>query len=230
MGQGVRRPLRLRGPAVPHHARVGRAARPGPASLGRPERPCPGFERHQDRRAKTMSLTPPLRKVALSAHVASSVGWLGAVVAFLGLAIVGLTSQSTQTARGVYLVMLPAAWFVLFPFAFASLVNGLVSSLGTTWGLFRHDWVLFELLMTAFSTVVLLIYMETFRNMAAVAADPSTDLAAVRNASPVLHATLALLVLLAAAILGIYKPQGMTAYGRRKQLPGPGNVGLPVRC
>jgi hypothetical protein len=164
-----------------------------------------------------MTMSPRLRKVALTAHITSSVGWLGAVVAFLGLAVVGLTSQDAQTVRGAYLVMEPAAWFVLVPLAFASLLTGLVQSLGTKWGLFRHYWVLFKLLITIFSTIVLLIYMETFSVMAGVAADPSADLGVVRNASPGLHAALALLVLLVAAVLAVYKPRGMTRYGWRKQ-------------
>jgi hypothetical protein len=165
-----------------------------------------------------MIMPPRLRKLALTAHVTSSVGWTGAVVVFLGLAVVGLTSQDQQMARGVYLVMEPAARFVLVPFAFASLVTGLVMSLGTTWGLFRHYWVVFKLLMTAFATLVLLIYMETFRLMAAVAADPAVDFNAVRNPSPLVHSVLALLILLVATVLAIYKPQAVTPYGRRKQL------------
>lgn len=164
-----------------------------------------------------MIMPPRLRKVALTAHVTCSVGWLGAVVVFLALAIVGLTSPDAQTVRGVYLVMEPAAWSVLVPLAFASLLTGTVQSLGTTWGLFRHYWVLFKLLLTLFATVVLLIYMETFRLMARVAADPTVDLALVRNPSPRFHAVLALLVLLVATVLAIYKPRGLTSYGRRKQ-------------
>jgi hypothetical protein len=164
-----------------------------------------------------MTMTPRARKFALTAHVTSSVGWLGAVVVFLALAVVGLTSQDAQTVRGAYLVMEPAAWFVLVPLAFASLLTGLVQSLGTTWGLFRHYWVLFKLLIAVFATIVLLIYMETFSFMAGVAADPSADLGVVRNASPGLHAALALLVLLVATVLAVYKPRGMTPYGRRKQ-------------
>ena len=162
-----------------------------------------------------MTMTPLLRKFALTAHVTSSVGWLGAVVAFLALAVVGLTSQDAQTVRGVYLVMEPTAWFVLVPLAFASLLTGIVMSLGTTWGLFRHYWVLFKLVITVFATTILLIYMGTFRYMAGVAADPTADLDVVRNASPTLHATLALLVLLAATVLAVFKPWGMTRYGRR---------------
>jgi hypothetical protein len=164
-----------------------------------------------------MTMSPPLRNFALTVHVTTTVGWLGAVVVFLALSIVGLTSQDAQTVRGVYLVMEPAAWFVLVPLAFASLLTGLVQSLGTTWGLFRHYWVLFKLLITVFATILLLIYMETFSLMAGVAADPNADLGAVRNPSPLLHAALALLVLLIATVLAVYKPRGMTSYGWRKQ-------------
>jgi hypothetical protein len=164
-----------------------------------------------------MIMPPRLRKLALTAHVTSSLGWLGAVAAFLALAVVGLTSRDAQTVRGAYLVMEPAAWLVLVPLAFASLITGLVMSLGTTWGLFRHYWVVFKLLINVFATVILLIYMGTFRYMAGVAAAPSSDLALVRNPSPAVHAALALLVLLVATVLAVYKPRGVTPYGRRMQ-------------
>jgi ABC-type anion transport system duplicated permease subunit len=61
---------------------------------------------------------------------------MGAVVVFLALAVIGLTSQDDQTVRSAYLVMEPAAWFVLVPVAFASLLTGIVMSLGTVWGVF----------------------------------------------------------------------------------------------
>jgi len=164
-----------------------------------------------------MTMPPRLRKLVLTAHISTTVGWLGAVVVYLALTLVGLTSQDAQTVRGAYLVMEPAAWFVLVPLAFASLLTGFVQALGTTWGLFRHYWVLFKLLITVLATIVLLLYMETFSFMAGVAADPSADLGVVRNASPRLHAALALLVLLVATVLAVYKPRGMTRYGWRKQ-------------
>jgi uncharacterized membrane protein len=164
-----------------------------------------------------MVMTPRLRKLALTAHVTSTLGWLGAVVVFVALAGVGLTSQDAQTVRGAYLVMDPAARLVLVPLAFASLLTGLIQSLGTVWGLFRHYWVLCKLLLTVVATIVLLTYMESFKVMADVAADPSADLSAVRNASPMLHAVLALLVLLVATVLAVYKPRGLTRYGQRQQ-------------
>jgi hypothetical protein len=164
-----------------------------------------------------MIMQPGLRKLVLTAHVTSTLGWLGAVLVFLAHAVIGLTAEDPQTVRGAYLVMEPAAWFVLVPLAFASLVTGVVQALGSAWGLFRHYWVLFKFLITVFVTVILLMYMQTFRFMALVAADPSADLAVVRNPSPVIHAALALILLLVATVLAVYKPRGMTRYGWRKQ-------------
>jgi hypothetical protein len=168
-----------------------------------------------------MTMTAGLRKFALTAHVTSSVGWLGAVVSFLALSVAGLTSQDAQTVRAAYLVMEPIGWFVLVPLSLASLLTGLVQSLGTTWGLFRHYWVLFKLLINLFATIVLLMYMQTLDHFVGVAAETSLsggDLSGLRSPSPALHAGLALLLLLAATTLAVYKPRGMTPYGQRKQL------------
>jgi len=164
-----------------------------------------------------MTLPPGVRKMALTAHVSTSVGWLGAVLVFLALAIIGLTSQDSQTVRGAYLVMEPAGWFVLLPLALLSLVTGTIQALGTTWGLFQHYWVLFKLLTTLFATIILLTYMETFSVLAGMAGDPRVDLAMVRNPSPLIHAALALLVLLVPMSLSVFKPRGKTWYGQRRQ-------------
>ena len=165
-----------------------------------------------------MAFAPALRRFTFTTHVTSSVGWVGAVLVFLALAAIGLTSQDETTVRGAYLLMAPAAWFVLVPLAHAALVSGIALSLGTPWGLVRHYWVALKLVITAFSTVILMIYMGTFRQMAGVAADPVVELGLVRNPSPLLHAILALLLLLAATVLAVYKPFGMTAYGARLQM------------
>lgn len=163
-----------------------------------------------------MRLAPRLRKAVLVAHVSSSVGWLGAVFAFLGVALVGLTSDDADTARAAYVVMEPAAWMVLVPLAVASLLTGLIQSLGTPWGLFRHYWVIFKLVINVAAAVILIAYMQSLAAMAEVASDPGAELSDIRNPSPVLHAAAALVLLLLATLLGVFKPQGMTRYGRRK--------------
>jgi hypothetical protein len=166
-----------------------------------------------------MTMPPGLRKFVLTAHVSASVGWLGAVVAFLALAVAGLTSQDAQTVRAAYLTMELIGWYALVPLALASLLTGLVQSLGTTWGLFRHYWVLFKLLINVFATIVLLMYTQTLEHFAGItgATTASRDLSGLRSPSPALHAGAALLLLLVATTLAVYKPRGMTPYGQRKQ-------------
>jgi hypothetical protein len=162
-----------------------------------------------------MTPIPPVRQFALTTHITASVGWLGAVVVFLGHATIGLTSEDPYVVRGVYLVMEPAAWLALLPLAVAALLSGIIQSLVSPWGLLRHYWVVFKLVITACATVILLIYMATFRQMAAVAADPGVAIEAVRNPSPAIHAGLALAVLMIATVLAVYKPARLTPYGRR---------------
>jgi hypothetical protein len=167
-----------------------------------------------------VALTPRLRKLALTAHVAASVGWLGAVVAFLALSVAGLTSQDPQTVQGAYLVMELTGGVVLVPLSLASLATGLVCSLGSAWGLFRHYWVLFKLVINLVATIILLLYMQTLEHLGDVAAATAvsgTELGGLRDPSPVVHAAAALLLLLMATTLAIYKPRGMTRHGQRTQ-------------
>ncbi|MGH3023764.1 MAG: DUF2269 domain-containing protein [Gaiellaceae bacterium] len=165
-----------------------------------------------------MILTPGRRKLALTAHVVSSVGWLGAVAVFLALAVASLTSNDAETVRAAYLMMDWADWYVLIPLSFASLLTGLVQALGTAWGLFRHYWVLAKLLINLFATIVLLFYTQTLATLGDMASEttPSSDgLGVLRSPSPLLHAGAALLLLVVATVLAVYKPRGRTRYGRR---------------
>ena len=166
-----------------------------------------------------MRSRPRLRKLALTAHVISSVGWLGAIVVFAALSVVGVTSDEPPVVRAAYLAMESIGWFVLVPLSVASLVTGLAQSLGTKWGLFRHYWVLAKLAINVAATVVLLMYMQTLGSLADIAAQSAAaqgDLGGLRNVSPVLHAVAALALLVVAVTLSVYKPAGMTRYGQRK--------------
>ncbi len=163
-------------------------------------------------------MTPGLRKFALTAHVISSVGWLGAVAGFLALAVAGLTSRDAQMVRATYLAMGLTAKFVIVPLNLASLLTGLVQALGTKWGLFRHYWVLVKFLITILSTIALQVHMEPISLLAGIAA--KTTLSSAHRGLQiqlVAAAGAALLVLLVNTTLAMYKPRGMTRYGRRKQ-------------
>jgi hypothetical protein len=160
------------------------------------------------------------RRTALITHVAASVGWLGAIVASLGLAIAALESADAQTVRSAYVSLDILGRYVLVPFAFAALLGGIAQSFITKWGLFRHYWVIFKLLITIFATGVLLLYLRTLAALADLARDVTADAAALeplRTPTVVVHAVAALVLLLVATALAVYKPQGMTAYGQRKE-------------
>jgi hypothetical protein len=164
-------------------------------------------------------MTPGLRKFALTLHVTCSVSSVGAVAGFLALAVAGLVSQDARIVRAAYLAMELTAWFVILPLMLAALLTGIIQSLGTVWGLFRHYWVLAKLVLTVLVTIVLLLQMELINYLAGVAAETtlsSTDLRGLRW-SPVIHAGGGLLVLLLPVALSLYKPRGMTPYGWRKR-------------
>jgi len=163
-----------------------------------------------------MTMTPRLRKFALTAHVSSSVGWLGAVVAYLALGVSAATSRDAQAVRAAWIAMEVTGWFVIVPLALAALLTGLVSSLGTPWGLFRHYWVLLTLVLTILSTVVLLLHMPTVSYLADAAR--KADRAGLAGlGGDLFHAGIGLVVLLVITGLNVYKPRGLTPYGWRKQ-------------
>ncbi len=121
--------------------------------------------------------------------------------------------------QAAYLAMELTAWFVIVPLVLTSLLTGLIQSLGTIWGLFRHWWVLVKLLLSVFVTVVLLLQLEPISFLADTAAGTTLTTPDLRELriSPVIHAGAGLLVLLAPVALSLYKPQGLTWYGWRKQ-------------
>ena len=164
-------------------------------------------------------MTPGVRKFALTAHVTSSVGWLGAVGAFLALAIAGLTSSNAQVVHASYIAMQLTGWCVIVPLSLATLVTGLVQSLGTTWGLFRHYWIVAKLAITVLASVLLLVHMQVANRMASVVAETtlgSGDFRGLRI-QLIADAAAAVVVLLVATALSVYKPQGLTPFGRKRR-------------
>jgi hypothetical protein len=159
-----------------------------------------------------------VRKVALAIHLSCSVGWIGAVVAYLALDLAVATSSDPQLVRGAWIAMGVVVASVIVPLALTTLVTGLVMSFGTKWGLVRHWWVLISLLLTILATLVLLPEAGMVSRIAALAAEPFTSDAEVLGYPPtLLHSVGGLVVLLLVQVLNVYKPQGLTPFGWRKQ-------------
>jgi hypothetical protein len=152
----------------------------------------------------------------LTTHVTTSVGWLGAVAAYITLDVTTVTSQDVTTVRGAYVAMELTVRYAIVPLALASVFIGIINALGTPWGLFRHYWVVVKLVLTVVATLVLLQEVQSVSYLA----DLATSDADPRGLSNTLvHSGGGLLVLLTTAILSVFKPRGLTRYGWRKQQP-----------
>ena len=150
----------------------------------------------------------------LTAHVTSSVGWLGAVVAYLTLDLVASFTQDPQIVRAAFLAMELIIWKAIVPMAFASVFTGVINSLGTHWGLFRHYWVLVKLLLTIVATAILMREAQVVTELSALAssnADPS------QLPGTLVHSAGGLAVLFVTTALAMFKPRGMTRYGWRRE-------------
>lgn len=170
-----------------------------------------------------MALPPPARRAALTVHVLASIGWFGAVAVFLALALTGLTGDNTQLVRASDIALGPIGSYVVLPLCLASLVTGLVSSLGTSWGLLRHYWVVAKLVLTGLSTLMLLMHMRPIDRISRAALDLAwtPDATAGLRGDLALKAGAALVVLAVATVFALYKPRGMTRYGQRRQYGRP---------
>lgn len=163
-----------------------------------------------------MTLPPRWRRFVLVTHIATSVGWLGAVLAYLALDITAVTTSSGPLARAAYLAMDVIVWSVIVPLALATVLVGVTNALGTPWGLFRHYWVLVKLLLTVFAATVLLMEARTVSSLAAAAssgADPR------ELPGTLVHSVGGSVVLLLILGVSMFKPRGVTPYGWRKQRP-----------
>jgi Predicted integral membrane protein (DUF2269) len=171
-----------------------------------------------------MILPPSLRKFALALHLALSVGWIGAVIVYLALSVAAMTTDDAATLSAAWIGMDLAGRYAIVPLAIASLVTGIVMALGTRWGLFRHYWVVFSLVLTVLATAILLLHMpdvtvlaDAAREMAAASSEElGTHLYARLQDGDLLHPGLGLIVLLVIQVLNVYKPRGLTGYGQRK--------------
>lgn len=115
-----------------------------------------------------MTLSPAVSKLNLTAHITFSAGWIGAIAGFLGLAIAGLISQSPQIVRSMYIGMEVIAWFVIIPFCISAFLTGVVQSLTTQWGLFKHYWIVIKLILTIVATVLLMMHLQPISYMASI--------------------------------------------------------------
>lgn len=168
-----------------------------------------------------MMMTGGVRKFALTAHVGSSVGWLGAVAAFLVLSIAAMTSANADTMRSAYISMNLIGQFMIVPLSLAALLTGVVQAFGTQWGLVRYYWVLVKFALTLVATTLLVMHQFTAVSSAAkrvseAAVGALPDIGGL-GIQLIVDASLGLVALLVTLTLSVYKPWGRTRYGLRAE-------------
>ena len=161
-----------------------------------------------------MVLPTSARKILLTAHLISSVGWVGALAVFLAHGLVSLWTADHRVAQALSIAMAATAWLVILPLSVASFITGTLQALTTAWGLLRHYWVAFKLALSVMATGVLLVKLGPISMLGEQAlvqneGDASNGL----RLSLALHAAGGLVVLLAATLLAVYKPRGLTRIG-----------------
>lgn len=166
-------------------------------------------------------MTPRSRKVLLTLHIICSVGWFGAVAAFLALSVVGMSSLNPDLVRGVYLSMDLISRFVVIPLSLAALTTGLTQALASPWGLLRYYWIALKFGLALFAAFALIVHQLAVVSVMAqrVTSSPATalfgpDLASLKF-ELVRAPALALVVLLSIATLAVFKPWGLTPFGQR---------------
>ena len=151
---------------------------------------------------KARRLSPGLRKLVLAAHALVAVGWFGIVVAKLVLELAAVTGKDAEIPEAAYLFMGLFDRALFPPMALGTLLTGIVLSVGTAWGLFRHYWIMAKLVLTVAVIVTGVVFVGAWLEEARAAASGP---AAVR----LVYASLAhLLMLGAATVISIYKPWG----------------------
>ena len=157
-----------------------------------------------------------LRKLVLTVHLTASLGWVGAVMAYVVLGIASARTLDPEVVRSAWTAMELVGWAVLVPLALGSLVSGVVISVATPWGLFRHYWVLISLGLTSLATAILVLHMPSVTATARMGRE--ADGAQLAQLGGDLgHAVGGLVVLLVITALNVFKPKGLTPYGWRKQ-------------
>jgi hypothetical protein len=160
-------------------------------------------------RSPRRRLSPGQRKLALATHVVISVGLFGVYAAMLMLGIAGAAAADPELSAASYRAMSILKNLVP-PGALGIVVTGVVLSLGTSWGLLKHLWVVVKLVLTvaALPISILLVFPSIQRAIA----DPTSESAPL---TLMVAAALVALALGAATVIAVYKPWGLVARGFR---------------
>jgi uncharacterized membrane protein len=165
-----------------------------------------------------MRLSRSARRFTILLHILVSVSWIGADLVIGVLSFTGLTTDDPRTMATAYTAIGMFAVPLLMTLGLLTLATGLMLGLGTRFGLVRYWWVVVKLVISVVLTVLVVVALRPALDDAAAESaivDPTLperlDQVRFNMIFPPLVSTTALLL---ATWLGVYKPWGLTRYGR----------------
>lgn len=154
------------------------------------------------------------------AHLIAALGWIGADVVVGVLAVTGFASGDPGTIAVSYIALHAFAVPVLLTFGLTALGSGLLLSVGSGLGIIRYWWVAAKLLINVIlSGLVLVLLQPRLATAGAEAARVDGTLAdrlGGISLDLLFPAFVSGAALLAASLLGTFKPWGRTPFGRRR--------------
>ncbi len=166
--------------------------------------------------ARPRRLTRTQRRALVTLHVALSVGWLGASIVMLTLAIAARVSQPAGPARSAYWAMRLLAEALLIPLSLSVLLIGVLVAATSPWGLLRYRWVLVKLIATCAAVLLSLLALPAMTHIAYQDATQH-ELAAMQDAGArlIIASSVSVAVYLSLTAISVFKPWGRTIRGRR---------------
>jgi Predicted integral membrane protein (DUF2269) len=165
-------------------------------------------------------LSASARKLTLTIHIISAIGWIGVDFVLFVFAFTGLTSDDPSTIAICYQAIEMFAVVLLVPLGLLSLATGLLLGWGSKYGILRYHWVLWKLILNLVLTTLVIVLLRPGVNEAAdlVTESPGTipDQLEQARANLIFPPTVSITVLTFATVLAVYKPWGRTKYGRRR--------------
>ncbi|MFD3662295.1 DUF2269 domain-containing protein [Streptomyces sp. NPDC058659] len=157
-------------------------------------------------------LSPRRRKAILTLHVTVAVGWVGVEIAQLLLGLIGLSTDDPDVVRATRVVMEILGIELIVGVAWMTLLSGLLLALATQWGLLKHYWIAAKLVITV---ALMLDGHFLLQHWLREQADVGTASESV-GLQLVISMSVALVLLVSATALSVYKPWGRTRRGRRR--------------
>lgn len=177
-----------------------------PAAL---DRPRPPVARMAPAASSRLRLRGRPHKVALTAHILTSVGWFGVAVVVAFCALAAAATDDPTLSAALYRTMETAPWLSI-PLGLTAFTTGVVLSITTVYGLVRHWWVVAKIAVAVTVVITDAVLVGRVAHDAVLTGRPT---------GPLYGATIAHVIVLAVAtVLSVFKPRGRTPRGHRALL------------